>query len=121
MTSSPGSPFADPTSTIDRSSDLTFSWTTDEVPASGDQLGVYFDSGSTQVGVNFDLSAGTGVVPAAVLQTLGAGGGNFDIHSKRSTGETLTARDGSTWSFSFNIDAFARKGYGVASGKVTFR
>jgi hypothetical protein len=121
VTLSPGSPFADPTSTIDRSSDLTFSWTTDEVPASGDQLGVYLDSGSTQVGVNFDLSAGTGVVPAAVLQTLGAGAGSFDIHSKRSTGETLTAPDGSTWSFSFNIDAFARTGYGVASGMVTFR
>jgi hypothetical protein len=121
VTLSTGSPFADPTNTIDRSADVALSWTTDDVPASGDQLGVYFDSGSTQVGVNFDVSAGTGIVPAAVLQTLAAGAGSFDIHSKRSTGETLTAPDGSTWSFSFNIDAFARTRYGVASGKVTFR
>lgn len=121
VTLSPGSPFADPTSTLDRTADLTFSWTSDTAPASTDLLGVYFDSGSTQVGCNFDASAGTGVIPAAALQTLGAGEGSFDIHSKRSTGENLTAADGSTWSFGFNVDAYARTSYGVATGKVTFR
>jgi hypothetical protein len=121
VTLSPGSPFADPTSTLDRTADLTFSWTSDTAPASTDLLGVYFDSGSTQVGCNFDASAGTGVVPAAALQTLGAGAGSFDIHSKRVTSENLTAGDGSTWSFGFNVDAYARTSYGVATGKVTFR
>ncbi len=121
VTLSPGSPLAVPTTTIDRNTDLTFSWTTEGVPASGDQLGVYFDSGSTQVGIDFDLSAGTGVVPAAALQALSAGSGTFDIHSKRSSDEKTTAPDGSTWSFTFNIDAFARASYGVASGKVTFQ
>jgi hypothetical protein len=121
VTLSPGSPFADPTGTLDRTADLTFSWTSDTAPASTDLLGVYFDSGSTQVGCNFDASAGTGVVPAAALQTLGAGAGSFDIHSKRSTSETLAAGDGSTWSFGFNVDASARTSYGVAAGKVVFR
>lgn len=121
VTLSPGSPFADPTSTLDRTADLTFSWTSDTAPESTDYLGVYFDSGSTQVGCNFDASAGTGVVPAAALQTLGAGAGSFDIHSKRINGESLTATDGSTWSFGFNVDALARTSYGVAAGKVTFR
>jgi|HubBroStandDraft_5_1064220.scaffolds.fasta_scaffold215250_2 hypothetical protein len=121
VTLSPGSPFADATSTLDRTADLTFSWTSDTAPASTDLVGVYFDSGSTQVGCNFDASAGTGVVPAAALQALGAGAGNFDIHSKRSISESLTAADGSTWSFGFNVDACARTSYGVATGKVTFR
>jgi hypothetical protein len=121
VTLSPGSPFADPTSTLDRTADLTFSWTSDTAPASTDMLGVYFGSGSTQVGCNFDASAGTGVVPAAALRALGAGAGSFDIHSKRGTGEDLTAADGSTWSFRFNVDAYARTSYGVAKGKVTLR
>ena len=121
VTLSPGSAFADSTSTLDRTADLTFSWTSDTAPASTDLLGVYFDSGSTQIGCNFDASAGTGVVPAAALQALSAGAGSFDIHSKRVAGENLTAADGSTWSFGFNVDAYARASYGVATGKVTFR
>jgi hypothetical protein len=121
VTLSPGSPFADPPSTVDRSADLTFSWTSDTAPSSGDLLGVYLDSGSIQVGCNFDVSAGSGVVPAAVLQALGAGPGSFDIHSKHSIGENLTAANGSTWAFSVNVDAFARTTYGVASGKVTLQ
>jgi hypothetical protein len=121
VTLSPGSPFADATSTLDRTADLTFSWTSDTAPASTDLVGVYLDSGSTQVGCNFDASAGTGVVPAAALQALGAGAGSFDIHSKRSTSENMTAADGSIWSFGFNVDACARTSYGVATGKVTFR
>jgi hypothetical protein len=118
---SPGSPLADSAGTLDRSADLTFSWTSDTVPTSTDYLGVYLDSGSTQVGCNFDVSAGTGVVPTAALQALGAGAGSFDIHSKRNSTEKLTAPDGSTWSFSINVDALARTSYGVASGKVTFQ
>jgi hypothetical protein len=121
VTLSPRSPFADPTSTLDRTADLTFSWTSETAPASTDSLGVYFDSGSTQVGCNFDANAGTGVVPTAALQALGAGAGRFDIHSKRSAHQNLAAADGSTWSFSFNVDAYARTSYGVAAGKVTFR
>jgi hypothetical protein len=121
LTLSPGTPFADATSTLDRTADLTFLWTSDTAPASTDLLGVYFDSGSTQVGCNFDASAGTGVVPAAALQALGAGAGSFDIHSKRPAHQNLTAADGSTWSFAFNVDAYARTSYGVAAGKVTFR
>lgn len=121
VTLSPGSPFADAVATQGRTADLTFSWTSDGAPTSTDLLGVYFDSGSTQIGCNFAVSAGTGVVPAAALQALGAGAGSFDIHSKRSTGEKLTAPDGSTWSFSVNADAWARTSYGVASGKVTFQ
>jgi hypothetical protein len=121
VTLSPGTPFADPTSTLDRSADVTFSWTSDTAPASTDRVGVYFDSGSTQVGCNFDASAGTGVVPAAALQALGVGAGSFDIHSKHSGTEKLPAADGSTWSFGFNVDAFARTSYGVAGGRVTFR
>ncbi len=121
VTLSSGSPFADPTSTLDRTADLVFSWVSDTAPTSTDDLGVYFDSGSTQVGCNFDASAGTGVVPAAALEALGAGAGSFDIHSKRYTSENLTAADGSTWNFGVNVDAAARTGYGVASGKVTFR
>jgi hypothetical protein len=118
---SPGSPFADPTDTLDRSADLTFSWTSNSAPTNTDYLGVYFDSGSTQIGCNYDVSAGTGVVPTAALQVLGAGKGSFDIHSKRYTSEKLMAPDGSTWSFGVNVDALARTSYGVASGKVTFR
>jgi hypothetical protein len=121
VTLSPGSPLADPTDTVDRSADVTFLWTSDGAPASTDLVGVYFDSGPTQVGCNFDASAGTGVVPAAALQALGAGPGSFDIHSKRPTDENLTATDGSTWSFGFNVDAFARTAYGVATGKVMFQ
>jgi hypothetical protein len=118
---SPGSALADAAGTLDRTADLTFSWTSDTEPTSTDYLGVYFDSGATQVGCNFDVSAGTGVVPAAALRVLGAGPGSFDIHSKRATSEKLTAPDGSTWSFSINVDALARTSYGVAYGKVTFR
>jgi hypothetical protein len=121
VTLSPGSLFADAVATLDRTADLTFSWTSDSAPTSRDLLGVYFDSGSTQIGCNFDVSAGAGVVPAAALQALGAGAGSFDIHSKRNTSEKLTAPDESTWSFSVNVDAWARTSYGVASGKVTFQ
>ncbi len=121
VTLSPGSAFADAVATQGRTADLTFSWTTDGAPTSADMLGVYFDSGSTQVGCDFDVSAGTGVVPAAALQSLGAGAGSFDIHSKRNTSEKVQAPDGSTWSFSVNVDAAARTSYGVASGKVTFQ
>jgi hypothetical protein len=121
VTLSSGSPFADPTSTLARTGDLTFSWTSDSPPASADNVSVYLVSGSTQVGCNFDASAGTGVVPAAALQSLDAGAGTFDVHSKRFTGQHMAAADGSTWAFGFNVDAIARTSDGLALGTVTFR
>lgn len=121
VTLSAGSPFAGPTSTLARTGDLTLAWTSDTTPTSADDVGVYLVSGSTQVGCNFDASSGTGVVPAAALQSLGAGAGTFDIHSKHVTSKNIAGADGSTWVFGFNVDALARTSYGLASGSVTFQ
>jgi hypothetical protein len=121
VTLSAASPFVGPTSTLSRTADLTFSWTSDSPPSSAELVGVYLVSGGTQVGCNFATSAGSGVVPAAALQTLPAGAGTFDVHSKRATVEHLVAEDGTRWVFGFNVDALARTSEGVASGTVTFQ
>jgi hypothetical protein len=121
VTLSAASPFFGPTSTLSRTADLTFSWTSDSPPSSVERVGVYLVSGGTQVGCNFATSAGSGVVPAAALKTLPAGAGTFNVHSKRTTVEHLAAEDGTTWVFGFNVDALARTSEGVASGTVTFQ
>jgi hypothetical protein len=60
-------------------------------------------------------------VPAAALQTLPAGPGTFDVHSKRTTEKNFVAEDGTKWVFGFNVDALARTSEGVASGTVMFQ
>jgi hypothetical protein len=101
--------------------DLTIAWTTSTPASSSDDVSVFLTSGSTLVGCDFAASSGTGVIPLAALQTLGAGAGSFDVHSKRSTTGKLTGTDGSVWVFGFNIDAYALTTYGVASGSITFQ
>jgi hypothetical protein len=119
VTLAPGSPFATPSTTIQRNQDLEVAWTTETAPSPTDSLLVNVISGNVQVTCTFAAIAGSGVVPASVLQNLGAGNGTYDVHSKEYAFQDLTGEDGTTWTLSFNVQAEARTTYGVASGSVT--
>lgn len=114
-------PFAKQPAVIARTQDLTISWSTDTTAQATDDVSVDLYSGSTQVYCIFGSSAGTGVVPAATLQALGAGDGTYEVHSKQSASKTVTGPDGKQWKLSFNVDARARTPNGLASGSVTFQ
>jgi len=126
---SAGSPFAATTSTLSRAADLTLSWTSDSPPAALDQVlvdlssangGGAFPALATRLVCQFKASAGQGIVPAAALQSLGAGKGTFDVHSKEYLSETLDDANGAQWDMQFNVDAHARTDSGLATGSVTF-
>src|ERR1700689_5002584 len=102
------SAFDTATSTVERTQDLTLTWTADSPASVLDKVLLDLGSGSTQLTCTFPASAGTGVVSAAALQFLEAGQGNYDVHSKEYTSETLNAADGTVWSVGFNVDAHAR-------------
>lgn len=114
-------PFAKQPTVISRTQDLTISWSADTPAQPTDDVSVDLYSGSTQVYCIFGVSAGTGVVPAATLQALGAGDGTYEVHSKQSASKTVTGSDGKQWKLSFNVDARARMPSGMASGPVTFQ
>jgi hypothetical protein len=114
-----GSPFATSPTTIQRNQDLDVSWSTDSAPGAADSIVVNVASGTVQVVCTFAASAGSGVVPTAVLQNLGAGNGTYDVHAKEYAYQDLMGDDGTAWTLSFNVQAEARTAYGVASGSVT--
>jgi hypothetical protein len=113
--------FANGPAVIPRTEDLAVSWSADMQAQATDEVSVSLNSGSTQVYCIFGASTGTGVVPAAILQALGAGNGTYEVHSKQSANKTVTGSDGMQWKFSFNVDARARTSSGTASGSVTFQ
>jgi hypothetical protein len=78
-------------------------------------------STSTQIVCEYSASAGVGVVPAAALQSLPAGAGTFDVHSKEYASLHLGSGSGAQWSVGFNVDAHARTSYGLSFGAVTFQ
>jgi hypothetical protein len=121
VTLSADDPFAKQPAVIDRTQDLTVSWSTDTTAQATDGVSVDLYSASTQVYCIFGAGAGTGVVPTATLQALGAGVGTYEVHSKQSVAKTVTGSDGTQWKLSFNVDARARMPNGLASGSVTFQ
>jgi hypothetical protein len=121
VTLSAGAAFAKQPAVIARTQDLTISWSMDTPAQATDDVSVDLYSGSTQVYCIFGTGAGTGVVPSATLQALPAGGGTYEVHSKRSASKTVTAPNGTQWKLSFNVDARARTPNGMASGSVTFQ
>ena len=114
-------PLATGPAVIARTQDLAIAWSTDTPAQATDGVSINLYSGSTQVTCIFGASTGTGVVPAATLQALGAGDGTYEVHSKQSASKTVTASDGTQWKLSFNVDARARLPNGMAGGPVTFQ
>ena len=113
----PGSALTQSPATLSRQHDLDLSWTSDTPPSSADLVLVDVMLESTQITCSFDVAAGSGVVPASMLQQLGAGTGTYDLHSKEYA-ETSAGPDGSTWPLSLNVDAHLRAGSGLAVGAV---
>ena len=115
-----GSAFAALTSTVVRDQDLTVLWTNDNTPTELDEVSVDVTSDSVQVYCIFSAASGSGVVPAAVLESLEAGDGNYNVISKEHASLSINEGEGA-WSMSFNINALARSGYGLARGSVTIQ
>jgi hypothetical protein len=119
------SAFATSPFTVDRAQDLTVAWTSDTSAAPTDEVAVSLITGSTQVDCIFGAAAGTAVVPAAALAALGAGVGNYNVHSKDYASKAVvgggTGETAGTWSLDFNVDAYARTSYGLANGPVTIQ
>jgi len=114
------SAFASSPSTWSRAQDVTLAWTADSPPSDIDQVLVDLSSGSTQISCAFGASASGGTVPMSVLQYLGAGPGNYDLHSKQYASQIVVAADGTPWEIGFNVDAHVRTSAGLAFGSVTF-
>jgi hypothetical protein len=114
-----GSTFADASPTLARTDDVTIAWTSDSAPGPLDQVMVNVETGTTQVVCGFSASAGSGVIPSLVLQSLDSGTGKYNVHSKEYATQNATGADGAPWKVSFNVGANARTSTGLASGAVT--
>jgi len=114
----PGSALTESPPTISRQHDLELSWASDTPPSSAALVLVDVMLESTQITCSFDVAAGSGVVPASMLQHLRAGTGTYDLHSKEYAETSAPGPDGSTWPMSLNVDSHLRAGNGLTSGAV---
>lgn len=113
------SAFASKTDTLSRDHDLALAWSTDSVATAGDFIVAEFASGGAQAVCTFEASAGSGVVSAQALASLGAGDASYEIRSVTTSTKEIVDAQGASWTIAFHVETRARTSDGVAAGSVT--